>query len=175
MNNVFIDVGCFDGDTIKQFCNWKNLITPDNWMIYGFDPNPRFKDIWKKMSDHTIKIEQSAAYTYNGEIEYTLRPLDAPLGSTVMKEKVDWGMGDILKVPCFDFAEFVKQNHGDYTIVKMDAEGAEFPILDHLIEQGADEFIDILLIEWHDTKLPRRKSNKGEILSKLSCEVYQWR
>src|ERR1041385_3942593 len=96
--NVYIDIGCYDGDTVRQFRNWRHLMTSDDWQIYAFDPNPRFKLQWRKQSLPWIHFEQSAAWIADTELDFTLRPKSAPYGSTVMKEKRDWGKGKVMKV-----------------------------------------------------------------------------
>ena len=175
MKYIFIDLGCYDGDTIGQFKNWRHLAYPPDtkWEIYGFEPNPRFKDTWRRTPEATI--EQKAAWTYDGQIEFTLRPESAPFGSTVMKEKKDWGMGQVIKVECFDFSKWLEQFRGDHVILKCDIEGAELPLLTHMIEQGTDDIPNKTLVEFHDGKMPSYKSNKHEILDKFRGGLVVWR
>lgn len=171
--NIFIDLGCFDGDTIAEFKNWSKLAYPKaEWEIHGFDPNPDLEKDWRR--EEGVTFEASAAWLYDGTIALTVRPPDRPYGSTVMPEKVDWGQGKIVTVPCFDFAKYLEQFKNDFVIVKMDIEGAELPVLTHLIEQGADQFIGKLMVEWHDAKMPAYPSNRQWILDNLSCEVIEW-
>jgi hypothetical protein len=59
--------------------------------------------------------------------------------------------------------------------VKVDVEGAEFPILEHLHEQGTDALVAELLVEWHDEKMADDLApRKAELLSVLRCPVAPW-
>jgi len=177
--NVFIDLGCFDGDSIRQFYGWSHLDKPYiDFHIYGFDPTNRHDKVWRSMESENdkLKFESKAAYTYDGKIEFTQRPKDAPLGSTVMQTKADYGMGEVFEVDCFDFSKWLKQfKEDDYIIVKMDIEGSEYEVLSKMLEDGTDKLIDKLLVEWHDKKLSTDNSKTQEYLIKnLRCEVLPW-
>ena len=177
MKHIYIDLGCYDADTILQFRNWKQLrYRPDiKWQVYGFDPNPRFKEEWARHAREDTIFEQRAAWTESGEIEFTLRPENAPYGSTVMKEKRDWGMGEVLKVPCFDFSKWLEQFRGQHVILKIDIEGAELPLLTKMIEDGTDNIPHLTMVEWHDGKMPQYKSNKGWIWENYRGKLVEWR
>jgi hypothetical protein len=54
-------------------------------------------------------------------------------------------------------------------IVKMDVEGAEYPLIRHLIETGADKKLERLLVEWHPPT-----TGRAYLLSLLSCPVEEW-
>jgi FkbM family methyltransferase len=127
------------------------------FVIYGFDPNPRFIKQWQHLCvDNRAKemhFNQTAAWTESAPIAFTLRPEDAPYGSSVMPNKRDWGKGDIIKVPGFDFSKWITNFVGHYVIVKMDIEGAEYPVLKKMMEDGTMGIMKELWVEWHGSKL----------------------
>lgn len=168
---TYLDIGCYDGDTVDQFFNWAWLYgNPYEFDVYAFDPNPAFKERWEVIKTHKPKVnfQNKAAWTYDGHVELVLDDL----GSTIMKEKKQ---GETIMVECFDLARFLKRLPEDYIVVKMDIEGAELPLLTHLIKQEADWKIDMLLVEWHDGKMPEYDSNKDWIMKNLKCEWHEWR
>ena len=57
-------------------------------------------------------------------------------------------------VPTIDFAHWLSDRFcaADKVDVKMDIEGAEFEVLEHLVRTGAAAQIDTLAIEWHTHK-----------------------
>lgn len=175
MKHVFIDLGCYDGDTILQFRNWKALAYPPDvdWIVYGFDPNPNFIKAWQRHERSDTIFQQKAAWVEEGEIEMTIgKPA---YSSTVMKQKVNWGKGMTLKVPCFDFSTWLEQFRGDHVLLKFDIEGAELPVLTKMMEDGTDDIPTLTMVEWHDGKMPTYSSNKKEIWDNYKSKLVEWR
>lgn len=174
MRQVFIDIGCFDGDTVQQFYNW--IDNDREFEIYGFDPNPRYKHQWEDMESHNpkLKFSNKAAWIEDGTAEFTLRPQGRELGSTLMKSKKDWGQGDIIQVETFNFSEWIKQFQGCHIIVKIDAEGAEFEILKKMIADGTDKLVDKFYVEFHPNKVTDyTDEDRKELISKLP-QLKEW-
>lgn len=179
MAKVFIDVGTYDGDTIEQFFNWYKLIDyPLGYEVYGFEPNPEMFRAAKKKVGHREKVnlEQSAAWVEDGEIEFAVDDI----GSTVMQTKKNWESSPKIKVKCFDFSQWLKDNFTteDYIVLKMDCEGAEFPILKKMINDGTDKLVNKLLVEFHPNKVTDyTTTDKNDLIQRLTyrrVEVFEW-
>lgn len=176
MRHIYIDLGCFDGDTVMEFRNWNALAYKDvDWEIYAFDSSPDHISKWKKQTLPNIHFEHKAAWIEDGEIEFSNVVGEEAMGSTVMKEKPHWQKGTRIKVPCFDFSVWLEQFRGDHVIVKMDIEGAELPILTKMIKDGTSSIPHLMLIEWHDGKMPTFESNKSWIWENLKCRWVHFR
>lgn len=179
---IYIDLGCFDGDTVEQFISWGQLLGDiSDARIFAFDPNPNFKDQWQDIHDRHIKhvkeinFAQSAAWIDDRGLEFSLWE-ESPIGSTVMKEKRNWYAGKIIGVPSFDFSEWLKQFEGEEIYVKLDCEGAEYPILKKMIKDETDKLCKLLMIEWHSGKMNQSfKDDEEYIKEKLNCEWIEWR
>lgn len=141
-----IDIGAFNGDSALHFISY-----PDIDHIDAYDPNPDYLDIWDAISNHYPEIHfyNKAVYTHNGETAYYQRPKEAPLGSTVMKSKIQDAEAEEKTVKCIDILDLVDER----CCLKLDAEGAEYDILERLIESSKHELIDRLYVEWHDSKM----------------------
>lgn len=144
-----IDIGCFNGDTALHF-----IAYPDIDSIDAYDPNTDFLGIWQAIEKHypTVKFYSDAVYTHTGTAEFNKRPADNHLGSTLTPEKHDWHKGKKISVPCKDILEIIPINNQPFCL-KVDAEGAEYDILERLIDDPRAEYIDRLYVEWHDRKL----------------------
>ena len=59
------------------------------------------------------------------------------------------------EVECIDFSYWLKNNfnNNDHIIVKMDIEGAEYDIIEKMLNDNTFEYINQLYIEWHNKKL----------------------
>lgn len=178
--NVYIDLGVGDGDTILQFRNWRHLLDLntmvgqyDDWMVYGFEPNPELEREWIRHVKEDTIIEQKAAWIEDGSVELSVN--ETWYKSSVMPEKQDYHEGRLITVPCFDFSEWIKQFVNHTVLLKVDTEGAELPILTKMIEDGTDNIPMMTFVEWHDGKMPTYKSNKHEILANFRGNIVEWR
>lgn len=142
-----IDIGAFNGDSTLHFISY-----PDIDSIDAYDPNSDFKDIWTAITKHypQITFHAEAVYTRNGSIDFYKRPAELPLGSTIMKSKIQQTENEKLSVPCVDILDIIPS---EPFCLKLDAEGAEYDILERLIEFDKNELVDRLYIEWHDSKM----------------------
>jgi FkbM family methyltransferase len=179
MKYVYIDLGAYDGDSLDYFLNRNDLPTCTcDFDIYAFEPNPYLDTYWKAITKSNKKIIYSpkAAYIDNEEREFTVDLSENAFGSTLMQSKRNWGVGEIVSVQCFDFSEWMKQFADDYVVVKMDIEGAEFPILEKMIGDGTDRIIDELLCEFHPNKVTEFTTDyKDNLISRLRCgKVIEW-
>jgi FkbM family methyltransferase len=157
VSGVVIDLGCHTHPGFPEDESVHALIDRfQPGVLFGFDPHPDLEIGPTVIGDTEVTLSRSAAWTYDGLIDYDPSP-QRPLAASV-------GAGP-LKVACFDLARFVKP--GD--IVKMDVEGAEYPLIRHLIETGADKKLERLLVEWHQPT-----TGRAYLLSLLSCPVEEW-
>lgn len=172
--NVFIDLGCYNGDTVEEFKNWRRVAFPgrEDWVIHGFDPNPYFEEAWSIIPD--VEFHQKAAWIEDGKSEFSL----SDIGSTLMKSKNTWDAGEKVTVETFDFSEWVKQFKDDFVVLKMDIEGAEFLLLDKMINDGTITIPDWLMVEFHPNKVAEYNSRDKDIfierIKNLKVRILEW-
>ena len=157
-------------------------------LIEQFDPDvlhaidPRW---WEGMYSpaNGVKTEvipfEGAAWTHDGVVG--LR--NEGMGSWVSEDPLD------PQVPCIDMSRFIIELYGiSYTrgspdewvrdeseiILKIDAEGAEYEILDHLINTGADKMLELALVEWHDYGVDTPASRRSAIERSIRCPLEEW-
>lgn len=178
---TYIDLGAYNGDTVEQFINWGQLLGDiSECKIYGFEPNYKFKPAWDdviaRQSQHVKSIEfiPKAAWIDNDGI--ILSEYENPTGSSVMDAKKDWDKGTKRKVPSIDFSDWLLQFAGEEIYIKIDIEGAEYPLLRKMIEDGTDLLCDLIFIEWHAEKMgDQYKKDQKYIEKNLKCRWEEWR
>jgi FkbM family methyltransferase len=172
---IVVDLGCFphrDEISIEPLID---RFRPD--VLYGFDPWPALVEGEFAADGTRVVLERKAAWIEDGEIEFArvrgLRGWD----STVMRAKNakgEWtGAGEIVRVPCFDFSAWLR-TLPEPPVVKLDIEGAEFPVLEKLVADGTDAHVAELLVEWHDDKMPDFAERRASLLAALRCPVAPW-
>jgi FkbM family methyltransferase len=173
---IVVDLGCFPHHDHISIERLVELYRPD--VLYGFDPWPELVEGEPYVGDTRVMLERKAAWIEDGEIEFAhvrgLRGWD----STVMRGKDsrnEWTKaGRVMRVPCFDLSAWLR-TLPERPVVKLDVEGAEFPILEHLHQQGTDALLAELLVEWHDEKMADDlAARRAELMSVLRCPVLPW-
>jgi FkbM family methyltransferase len=162
MQNVrraYIDVGANIGTALIE----QSRLFPDH-SLFAIEPNPSLLP-----SLHTTALQigrpvhviWGAAWIADGEIDLFMS--DRHEASTVMPgkatyEQYGWRRSTTRSrsVPCFDFASWLAGlTEGADVVVKMDIEGAEYPVLDRMMETGAINWVTDLFCEWHYDRYSR--------------------
>lgn len=183
---IVVDLGCYPHGHEVSIEHLIKRFMPD--VLYGFDPYPDLIEgitnqvIEKHGARHhvvRIELQRKAAWTFDGEIELAVVEGERAWDTTVMREKNsrrEWDQGKIITVPCFALDGFLAAiSRGDDLILKMDIEGAEFPLLEHLIQTGADQFVALLLVEWHDQKMVDWEPGRRRMIEdQIRCPLEEW-
>jgi FkbM family methyltransferase len=173
---LFIDCGGHDGCSALMFL----LNNPDHDCV-SFEPNPSF---WEHYDGLPTTLVKSAVYTYDGEVELIIDPLDGD-GSTLVEGKQVEFHGTLsnaecprINVPCVDLSKFVdeKSNQYERITLKLDIEGAEYDILEKMLADGTLRHVDKLYCEFHGHKmdLPAERHDRiYEAVTKI-VDVSPW-
>ncbi len=170
---IVVDLGCANRGEWYSLEALATQYKPQ--IIYGFDPSPLLNLRTRKVNGTPVKLERKAAWTRNGTVPFNDQHISGragPIGYAPYTTHSAGRIGTIGEgtdeVPCFDFAIWLEE-HGP-AIVKMDIEGAEYVLLDHLLTTRTAELMTELIIEWHDH--PDQRQLKA--LKKLKVPVRDW-
>jgi len=200
MTKIFLDGGTHLGGGIKSISK-KEGINKD-WKIYSWEANPHTynKNLndTKKYDRFNIVFFNEALSTYNGVINVQIQEQR----DKHSKELVNTGQGttvlavedfrdptakakEILKsveIPCIDFVEWISKNtnDSDEILIKLDIEGAEYTLLEKLIESNQLYKIKKIYVEWHSYALKnpeeynKRQLHIEQVLKDNNVEVISW-
>lgn len=158
----FVDCGGHDGCSVMQFLSKRPGFTS-----ITFEPNPVFSGYYRFLPTDLIR---KAVTTYDGTVTFTVDPVDGD-GSSILAGK-DVVFGKALRndqcptvtVDCVDLSAFLKRTvlPSDYLCLKLDVEGAEYDILEKMIQEGTIDLVDELLIEfhWHKCGVPQDRHER---------------
>jgi len=179
---LFLDLGSNLGQGYKWF---KKYYKYSNIKFELFEPNPYCCDELKKLPEvKTGKITLNNCGVGNSSGSYDLYGLSPKEGGKFAQggsiiKKHNSGLYKVLedeaiKVNVIDFSEYLKNKSEKFKkiVVKMDIEGAEVDLLEHLILEGTIDYISILYVEFHSQyqKSPESditKSRESKILESL--------
>ena len=162
---IVIDVGCarYGGDfSIERLIE---NFSPS--VVYGFDPS--WEDgMYVPPEDEDsplVIISDSAVWKYDGEVRFRREGLNGHISS----------LSNADATHCIDIAEFIRARPEEADIIlKIDAEGAEYEILEHLIATGADERLTLAWVEWHRFGVPDPPRHRASIEERIKCEITEW-
>ena len=148
MKKVLLDCGANQGQSYEWFM--KNRDDSDEYEVHCFEPVPSFK---QHFENKNLTFHFDAIWVEDGTIDFYDK---GGLSSTLYPNKIDnRGKGTRITVSCIDFSKFIKDNFklSEYIIVKMDIEGAEYKVIEKMLEKGTFEYIDEFYVEFHGAKI----------------------
>jgi len=158
-DSVVVDVGAFRG-------TWaQHIIDRYDPLIYAFEPNPKsFESLEEKASTNSkLRPMQYGLGDEDVSVDFTLNGL----GSSMCDERSDHSGIERIKV---DIAAVDRVWNdlrlGRVDLMKINIEGAEFPLLDKMIKTDLLKNVDCFLIqfhEWHPGAYRKRRKIQEEL------------
>ncbi len=146
-----------------------------SWVVHFFEPNPYLDDRPALSSAEKFGavgiFHRQAVWIEDGELEFQLQNghRNVGCGSTMAALQSSNRRllgGKTVTVPAIDFSRFVLELESERIIVRMDIEGAEFPVLRKMLQDQSLSKVQDLHIEWHHRHLPTESGKSARDLRK---------
>ena len=141
-DSIVIDLGGYKG-------NWSTEITIKYLpYIYVFEPIEELYDICvgKFHLNWKIKVIKAAAHYKNEDIDFYIQGNDGDGTSYLPKD-----FFDVKTAKGIDFVEFIKnENIENVDLMKLNIEGAEYKLLNHIIDSGIIHKFKNIQVQFHD-------------------------
>lgn len=155
MKKLFIDGGARIGESIDILLSKRPDL--DGCDVDFFECNPAHIDALETIKNQNTKykftIWQAAIWNKN-ETKLFYFSIDrwGDLGCTLKPEKNEkLDIDNPILVRCINLADYLDTIHPDtYIVLKLDIEGAEYEVLENLINSGRINRINELYVEFHD-------------------------
>ena len=182
MRKILVDCGTNLGFVLRRFI----ARFPDR-DFYAFEPNTTLHvsihEQVRESGHPRVNVSDRAVWTHDGTVELFLGHHES---STLLRGKwvppvydqqIDYAHP--ITVPCLDFSAWMHRMFvpGDDVIVKMDIEGAEYPVLRKMLLDGTLSLVSMLHVEWHlDRFAWMTRSEHDELYAAVSAqvEVLEW-
>lgn len=136
-------------------------------MVYAFDIAPDLEQLTGvsegELDGTPVELRRAAVWTADGRMSYL---------AAVTRSTAGEGGDD---VDCIDFSSWLGRTFAgsdERVVVKMDIEGAEYPVLAKMVEDGTDAIVSELLVEWHQGHAAEGEAER--LVAGLSCQVGAW-
>lgn len=158
---IVIDVGCAKHGSEDSIPILLERFKPS--MLYGFDPLLDPAQHEAQIGKTRLLFFRAAAWVYDGEIGF------APSGS---RSHID------VEAPpcvCIDLAKFIeRRDEQEAMVLKIDAEGSEYLLLQHLHKHDLDKRLSRVWVEWHPNPYDPARALEQDLKTRLRCEVEDW-
>ena len=176
MRNIFIDCGAWTGDSVLEFVKHFK-----DYEIYAFECHPLLQNQLKNLSEkHNFNLIDKAVWINDEPMKLYLGVNDLTQSSTLFSNKKKYiDKKKPVEVQSIDFSKWIKDNFSpdDNIVCKMNIEGAEYDILEKMINDKTIKYIKRLYCAWHYNKLegfPKKRHDKlHKQLSKL-LDLRNW-
>lgn len=179
MKKIFIDGGG----------NWKKIV--DRYLalaefdeIYVFEPNPLF---YNSYTESKYKLIKKAIWIKDEKSKFFISKDQNQVASSLIEEKMCKVDGclvknywlDPIEVECVNFSKWIFDNfeEEDDITLKLDIEGAEYEVLEQMIQTESIRFINKVFVEFHSDTLPERKNLEFSIIKNINSfgvSVLDW-
>jgi len=157
---IFLDIGAHVGETLT-------VAVDPKWgfdRIYAFEPAPQCWTALEQLADERVEVLRFGLWSQDAEVDL----YDAgSIGASVFAEKGNSSVSTTARM--VDAAQWFGANlsSGDEVIAKMNCEGAECEVLDHLVATGEILKLDALLVHFDVRKVPGLEYKERETRKRL--------
>lgn len=152
-NSVVLDIGANIGRFTSVFARYK-------CKVYSFEPTRKTFDIllnrFKDMDN--VVLKNSACWINNTKMRLYHHELSSyndvywSDGNSLIEKKTNVLRDDYEEVEAIDLSEFIFNLNQNINLIKMDVEGAEVELINHIIDTGAIDKVNYLICETHEKK-----------------------
>ena len=159
MRKIFIDCGAWNGLSVKFFMD--NIPGWKEYEMYVFECNEKLLENIEKLKKEydadNMTIINKAVWVNDDHIEFYLGGVGFSESSSLIKEKKTGNIdvGHPVRDPCVDLSKWITDNFDidDYILLKMNIEGAEYPVLRKMVNNNSIKYINNLYAAWHHKKI----------------------
>jgi FkbM family methyltransferase len=171
--SVMIDCGANVGDVTSLFAR-------AGATVYAFEPNPMCYSILSKRFRAMLMVHCFNKGVMDRRCTLTLRT-PAPHGQwdaiemTVAASFMSGALADEhaiqeVEIECIDLDQFIRSLNQRVRLLKLDIEGSELKVLNHLMDTGAIELIDLVVVETHERQMPHLLQATNALRARIQNE-----
>jgi|GEM_PF-332055 len=165
---LVVDCGASIGDTCHVFLK-------KGAFVHAFEPNPMAALALKQRFPDTPNLifHQKAVSNKNAHASFYLhrniRPeiLRSANGSSLLSFKKNIDRAAPVTVETIDLAEFLYSLKRNVAVLKIDIEGAEIEVINHLLDTGAYQIAKLILVGTHEDRVPELKEQTKDLRKRI--------
>lgn len=172
-DDIIVDCGANVGDITSRFAR-------TGARVYAFEPNPMCFALLTRRFRAMPTVKCFNEGVMDKDCELTLSTPEAhgqwdSVETTVAASLVHGALNEHAygvrrdTVRCIDLARFIREV-GPVRLLKLDIEGAEIPVINHLLDTHAIDLVDLTVVETHEKQIPHLAAVTGELRARIARE-----
>jgi FkbM family methyltransferase len=146
-------------------------------IVYAFEPNPyAFAELQARFHGRpNVHCRNQGVLDTNGAFSLYLHqfsaqaPVKWSTGSSLLANKGNVDPAAAVEVEVIDLAQFVLDLNRRVAVLKLDVEGVEYRILNRMLDAGALGWIDHILVEAHEKRMPALAQEAARVRQRLDA------
>jgi FkbM family methyltransferase len=172
MRKIFLDLGANNGCSVEKFI--EQFPDSNEYEVYSFECNEKVFNILKNKKEFFNKKLKS--FTPMQKAVWVNNMFKKFNGWDIVNQKIE---NDEEGVKCIDISQFIKDSflENDYIVLKFDIEGAEYPVIEKMKNDGTLNYIDEIFGELHSVKKGYTAEDDFILLNTLkeyNLDLYVW-
>lgn len=150
----------------------EEIISKHKCKVFGFDPTPKSIEWIKKYNiSENFFFKNYGISSITGKVDFYLpKNSNHVSGSSVIQDNVN--SNEKIEVEMKTLTDImIELGHNQIDVLKMDIEGAEYEVLENIINSNIK--IHQILVEFHDRYIKNGKQKTKEIIEKLKSNNYK--
>ena len=152
--DVVIDCGANLGEYTRK-------LAANGATVHAFEPDPyTFSRLLENTSDlPNVICHERAVGVGEGKVrlyrtpDFDEKPDAASISSSVFSDKLNVAADNFVEVEQIDLVCFIHNLGCRIAILKIDIEGAEVPLLEHMLQTRSLDSLDLVVAETHETRI----------------------
>jgi len=148
--------------------------------VHAFEPDPHaFSTLVGRLGGKkNVRLYQQAVLDRAGRSRLYFHedavddPVGGSVGSSLLAFKGNIDPERFVEVETIDLAQFVFGFDRRVRLIKIDVEGVECPLVHHLLDTGAIEHVDTVLVEVHDRHIPELQAENQRLRERLERDGF---
>ena len=146
--------------------------------VHAFEPDPhayavlerRFRGVPNVELHPQAVLDRTGTTRLYLHVDSAHDPVGASVGSSVLSFTGNVDVRRYVDVEAVDLATFVLDLQRLVKVVKLDIEGAECPVIHRLLDTGAIDRIETVLVELHDRHVPELRHENELLRERIASE-----
>lgn len=167
---IVVDVGAMAYDRDESIAPLIDRFHPD--VMFAFDPHPDFEEGVDHLDGSVVISRRLAAWTFGGDVPFAVEGIRSGIPACAREGSASHSdPGEKFgRARSFVLAAFLRTLPPPL-VLKLDVEGAEYPLLNQISANHVDERLALVLVEWHSEELAHDLYGPRP---ELQCPVEEW-